>query len=48
LLEKKRFPAAGRFHLAVCPFRDEQIRVDRNADAFQLARLFKRVEKVSK
>ena len=48
LLEKKRFPAGGRFHFAVGPFRNQQIGVDRDSDAFQFARFVKSVEELSK
>ena len=48
LLEKKRLATARRFHLAICPFCNEQVRVDRNSDALQLARLLKGVEELSK
>ena len=37
LLEKQRFSAAGRFHFAIGPFADDQIGIDRDRDAFQLA-----------
>jgi len=48
LLEKNRFPTIRRFHFAVRPFCNEQIGVDRNSDAFQLARFVKSVEELSK
>jgi hypothetical protein len=48
LLEKKRFATARRLHLAVRPFCNEQICVDRNNDALQLAGLLKGVEELSK
>ncbi len=48
LLEKKRLPPSRRFHFAVSPFCNEQIRVDRDGDAFQLARFVKSVEELSK
>ena len=46
LLEEQRLPAAGRFHLAVRPFRDQQIGLDRNGDALQLARLIERLNEL--
>jgi hypothetical protein len=48
LLEQEGFSTAGRFHLAVCPFGNEQVGVDRDCDALQLARLFKSIEELSK
>src|SRR6266566_4462865 len=48
LLKEESFSAAGRLHLAVCPFRNKQVRVHRNGDALQLIRLFKSVEELSK
>jgi hypothetical protein len=48
LLEKKRFATTRRLHLAICPFCNEQVCVDRNSDALQLARLLKGVEELSK
>jgi hypothetical protein len=47
MLEKKRFSTAGRFHLAIRPFRNEQVGIDRNSDAFQLACLLKSIEELS-
>src|SRR5437667_11629861 len=48
LLEKKRLSPSMRFHFAVRPFCDKQIRVDRDGAAFQLARCVKSVEELSK
>ena len=48
LLEEQRLSTAGRFHLAVGPFGNQQVGVDRVGDARQLARLFERFEKMSK
>ena len=47
LLEEQRFAAAGRFHLAVGPFRDQQIGLDRNGDALQFARFFESVDELA-
>src|SRR5947208_15362922 len=48
LLEKKRFSPIRRFHFAVRPFCNEQIRVDRYGDAFELALFVKSVDELSK
>ena len=48
LLKQQSFSAAGRFHLAVCPFGNEQFGIDRDCDALQFARLFKSIEELSK
>jgi hypothetical protein len=48
LLEKQSLPTARRFHFAVGPFCDEQICVDWESDAFQLARFVKSIEELSK
>ena len=47
-LEEKSFAATRRFHFPVSPFGDEQVGVDRDGNAFQLARLLQRVEELSK
>ena len=47
LLEEQRLAAAGRFHLAIRPFRNEQIGIDRNGDALQLARLVERLDELA-
>ena len=41
-------PATGRFHLPVGPFADQQIGIDRDGDAFELARLFESFEELAK
>ena len=46
LLEKQRLSATGRFHFAIGPFGDEQIGIDRDRDAFQLACLLERFEEI--
>ncbi len=46
LFEEQRLPATGRFHLAIRPFRDQQIGIDRNRDALQFARLIQRVDEL--
>src|SRR6266702_1741257 len=48
LLEEQRLSTAGRFHLAVRPFGNEQIGVYRIGDARQFASLLERFEKMSK
>ena len=34
LLEQQCFSAAGRFHFAICPLGNQQIRIDRYGNAF--------------
>ena len=46
LLEKQRFASAGRFHFAICPFADDQIGIDRNRNAIQLAGAIERFDKL--
>ena len=46
LLEKQRLAAAGRFHFAICPFADDQIGLDRNGDALQLAGAIERFDEL--
>ena len=48
LLKQQRLSAAGRFHLAVRPFCYEQIGIDGDRDAFQLARFFESGEETCK
>jgi hypothetical protein len=48
VLEQQRFAAVGRFHLAVGPFSDEEIGVDRDSDTFQFAGFFKSIQELSK
>ncbi len=46
IFEEQRLPAAGRFHLAIRPFRDQQIGLDRDGNAFQFARLIERLDEL--
>ena len=48
MLEQQRFAAAGRFHLAIGPFGDQQFGIDRDGDAFQFASLFQSIEEMCK
>jgi len=48
MLEQQSLSAVRRFHLSVCPFGDQQICVDWNCNAFQLASLIKRCEEIAK
>jgi hypothetical protein len=46
LLEEQRLSALRRFHLAVCPFADDQVCFDRDRDPRQLACLIERLDKL--
>ena len=48
LLEEQRLSTAGRFHLAIRPFADNQVGLDRDGNASQLALLVERVDELPK
>ena len=47
-LKKQRLPATRRFHLAIGPIANEQVRLDWHRNAIQFASLFERIEELAK